>query len=358
MDHAVLGTAVVQGAVRADRNTKRLLRNIARGEIALICHTDLDEPAAEGLLRAGVKAVVNAGRTMTGTFPHKGPLSLIRGRIPIFEIGESRFDEAADAEHVAIGAGRLVGRHADIPCAPFGYKDWERLNRAAERNFRHTLWGFAENTLKRAEQELETLFRPLSLPELRKPIRSNEVLIVARGSGYKDDLTALRPYIADARPVLIGVDGGADALTEQGYRPDLIIGDMDSVSDETLRCGAQLLVHAYVDGRAPGLERVRSLGLYSDIVAAPGTSEDIAMRLAYEREAARIVIVGSHSHPVDFLEKGRAGMASTLLVRMLVGHKLVDAKGASLWLRRKHALRTLALPALAEGGALRWNPYR
>jgi uncharacterized membrane-anchored protein len=32
---------------------------------------------------------------------------------------------------------------------------------------------------------------------------------------------------------------------------------------------------------------------------------------------------------VEFLDKGRAGMASTFLVRMKVGGKLVDAKGVS-----------------------------
>ncbi|RKN84680.1 putative cytokinetic ring protein SteA [Paenibacillus ginsengarvi] len=353
----VRAAAVMEGVVRADRNTKRLLRHIRRGEIALICHDDLDEPAAEGLLRSGVKAVINSGRTMTSAFPHDGPLLLLREGIPIYEIDESSFELLQDGERIRIRDGTLTGLHAELVCYPFGYEEWERLKRTGERMYPLTLLGFAENTLHYAANELNSLTRPLTLPELNNPLETRDVLVVSRGSGCREDLAALRHYIRSAKPVLVGVDGGADVLVSQGYVPDLIIGDMDSVSDQTLRVGAQLLVHAYPDGWAPGLERIRQLGLASDTVAAPGTSEDLALRLSYEQGAARIVIVGSHSEPIDFLKKGRAGMASTLLVRMLVGHKLIDAKGASLWGSKKSQLHKFA--AIVEGGALwRTSPYR
>ncbi|TMV51384.1 hypothetical protein FE783_06255 [Paenibacillus mesophilus] len=328
----------IEGTIRSDNNTKRLLRSIRKGEIALIRHADLDEPAAEGLLLAGVKAVVNAARTMTGKFPHEGPLCLLRSGVPVFEIEDECFEAVRDGSMVTLSEGMLAVGPIAIPCRSFGWEEMIEANRLAEWSFGRTVIGFAENTLHYANKELDMLLKPLDLPPLGRKIKMNHVLIVSRGKGYKEDLAALRFYINEVKPVMVGVDGGADALTAQGYRPDFIIGDMDSVSDETLHIAAQLLVHAYVDGRAPGLERIRRLGLSCDTVAAPGTSEDVAMRIAFEQEAAKIVIVGSHSHPVDFLEKGRAGMSSTLLVRMMVGHKLVDAKGASLWMQPKKPL--------------------
>ncbi|HHV82143.1 MAG TPA: hypothetical protein GXX43_00515, partial [Tepidanaerobacter syntrophicus] len=150
-------------------------------------------------------------------------------------------------------------------------------------------------------------------------------------NNYKEDLAAIKTYIDEVRPVLIGVDGGADALLEYGYTPDIIIGDMDSVSDNTLRICKEkdIVVHAYPDGRSPGLERIKKLGLDAKIFTSPGTSEDIAMLLAYEKGADLIVAVGTHSSMIDFLEKGRKGMGSTFLVRLKVGSILVDAKGVS-----------------------------
>lgn len=326
-------TFEMKGIVRSDPITKRLLRSIRQGEIALIRHTDLDEHAADGLLAAGVKAIINAARTMTGRFSHDGPLCLIRAGVPIFEIDSVQFSLAQDGEPISLRDGMLVCRSGTVPCRLFGYEEWMEANRLAERCMNETVFEFAENTLRHAYEELGMLLKPLTLPKLRKSLQGHDVVIVSRGKGYKQDLAALRHYIGESKPVLVGVDGGADALVAQGYRPDLIVGDMDSVADDTLGCGAQLLVHAYMDGRAPGLERISRLGLRSDIVAVAGTSEDAAMRIAYEQGAARIVTVGSHTQPVDFMEKGRAGMASTLLVRMMIGHKLVDAKGASLWVQ-------------------------
>jgi uncharacterized membrane-anchored protein len=174
-------------------------------------------------------------------------------------------------------------------------------------------------------------------------------LIVVRGADYREDLSTLRRsgYIQELHPILIGVDGGADALLAEGAKPDVIIGDFDSVSERALRCGAKLIVHGYTDGRAPGAKRLDDLGLEYTVFAAAGTSEDIAMLLAYERGAELIVAVGSHSHMIDFLDKGRAGMASTFLVRMKVGPILVDAKGVSRLYKQQVRKGDLALLVLS-----------
>jgi uncharacterized membrane-anchored protein len=183
------------------------------------------------------------------------------------------------------------------------------------------------------------------------------VLVVVRGYDYREDLTALRSYIRELHPLLIGVDGGADALLDAGLRPDLIIGDMDSVTTEALVSGAELVVHAYADGRAPGMERLEALGLPCEVFEATGTSEDIAMLLAYERGAELIVAVGTHTNLVELMDKGRKGMASTFLTRLRVGSVLVDAKGVSRLYRggiRRQDLMLLVLMTLATMAVAVW----
>jgi uncharacterized membrane-anchored protein len=173
--------------------------------------------------------------------------------------------------------------------------------------------------------------------------------VVARGYRHSEDLKALHAYIREYKPVMIGVDGGANALLEAGYRPDLIVGDMDSVSDRALRCGAEIVVHAYPNGHAPGLPRVQDLRLQSVTLPASGTSEDVAVLMADEAGATLIVVVGMRFSLVEFLDKGRSGMASAVLTRIRVADKIVDAKGVSRLYKSRisgWALVMLALAAL------------
>ena len=197
----------------------------------------------------------------------------------------------------------------------------------AKQSISAELERFAENTIGYIKDERDVLLEAARLPEVKTDFHGRHVLIVVRGYDYKEDLAALRAYIREVRPLLVAVDGGADALLDFGLKPDMIIGDMDSVTTEALLSGAELVVHAYAGGRAPGLERIEALGLPSVVYEASGTSEDIAMLLAYERGAELLVAVGTHTNLVEFLDKGRKGMASTFLVRLRVGPILVDAKG-------------------------------
>ena len=222
----------------------------------------------------------------------------------------------------------------------------ELLEKAKE-NLGAELEKFAENTLTYVLKEKSILLDPTNLPDVGTLFEGRHALVVVRGESYREDLAIIRTYIGDVKPVLIGVDGGADALVELGLKPDIIIGDMDSVSDATLRCGAELIVHAYTNGKAPGLARVEELGLNAMVCAVPGTSEDLALLLAYEKGAEMIVAVGTHSHLIDFLDKGRKGMSSTFLVRLKVGNRLVDAKGVSKLYRIHPTGRHFAVLAIA-----------
>jgi uncharacterized membrane-anchored protein len=208
------------------------------------------------------------------------------------------------------------------------------------------LEAFAHNTIQYMLEERDLLAGRIDLPRFDTDFRDRPVLIVVRGVDHKRDIRALRPYIRDLRPVLVGVDGGADALLQEGFKPHMIVGDMDSAAEATLRCGAELVVHAYPDGRAPGREYLEELGLVHKIVPAPGTSQDIAMLIAAEKGAELLVSVGSHFNLVEFLDKNRRGMASTFLTRLRVGEILVDAKGVSRLYKPRPGIAPIALLAV------------
>src|SRR6185312_6475093 len=291
------GLSGVTGVARLDRRTKRLAGRLNPGDIAIIDHVDLDRVAAESLVEAKVSAVVNAQPSISGRYPNLGPDLLVSNGIALLD---------------------NVGDEA-----------------------------FAANTMEYMKRERALLLDGVGVPEVRTSFERRHVLVVVRGNDYKADLDALKNYIREYRPVLVGVDGGADALYEAGHKPHVIVGDMDSVSDDVLTCGAEVVVHAYPDGRAPGLARVQDLGIDAVTFPALGTSEDIAMLLANERGASLIVAVGTHATLDEFLDKGRIGMASTFLTRLRVGGKLVDAKGVSRLYRSRISSGALLLLVLA-----------
>jgi uncharacterized membrane-anchored protein len=324
---------------------------IRSGDIAIIDHEDLDPVAAESLLNAGVHAVVNAAASVSGRYPNRGPLILADAGVPIVDrCGPELLDRVADGQSISIVGGEV---RCDGDVVARGVPQTPATLNAAIDDARQTMGAeltrFAENTLGYIQGESHLLLDELELPDLRTEISGRQVLIVVRGSDFRDDLEMLRRsgYMQEMRPVLVGVDGGADALVEMGLRPDLIVGDFDSVSESTLRCGAELVVHAYRDGVAPGAERLEELGVEYLTIRSEGTSEDIAMLAAWELGAELIVAVGTHSSMSDFLDKGRAGMASTFLVRMKVGPILVDAKGVSRLYRQQVRKRDLSLLVLA-----------
>jgi uncharacterized membrane-anchored protein len=323
----------IVGVARVDRKTKRLVRRLQPGDIAVIHHADIDRVAAETLVDASPVAVINAAASTTGRYPNLGPMLLCQAGITLLDgVGSDVMERIAEGDKVAIDGDRVL---VDGKVVATGVvQDLDKVDAAIEsarENIGPELERFAQNTFDYMRQELGLLTGTLDVPATDVLLQGRHVLIVVRGIDYKEDLRLLRQsgYLNDVKPVLVGVDGGADALLEIGERPDIIIGDFDSVSESTLRCGAQLLVHGYTDGRAPGAKRLDELGLPYSVFSAPGTSEDIAMLLAFEQGAELIVAVGTHNSMVEFLDKGRAGMASTFLVRMKIGSALVDAKGVS-----------------------------
>ncbi len=321
----------IKGLVKVDHKTKKLVKRLKPNDIAVINHEDLDEIAAKSLISKKVKAIINAKRSITGRYPNIGPYLLINSGITIVDNAGDSVMNLKENSKVEIDANGKIfcGQNFVAKGQILTKEQVESLLEKGKDNIENLLDKFIDNTLEYAKKEKFLIMGGVTIPETNTCFKDKHVLIVVRGNNYKEDLAALKAYIDEMKPVLIGVDGGADALIEYGYQPDMIIGDMDSVSDKALMACKEIVVHAYPDGRAPGLERINKMNLESKIFTAPGTSEDIAMLLAYEKGASLIVAVGSHSNMIDFLEKGRKGMASTFLVRLKVGSILVDAKGAS-----------------------------
>lgn len=321
---------VLAGKIKVDKKTKNLVKRLRPQEIAVIDHADLDELSALSLVKAKVKAVINASPSMTGNYPNLGPLILLNYQIPLLDNVGPAIMTLQDNQYVEIRKNEIyLNQHLWGQGVRQTKEKLQRTLQDSKNNLHRNLSSFIDNTLFRAGLERKIVLEKLAVPPLKQQIKDKHALIVVRGQGYLADLRAIKSYINDLKPVLIGVDGGADALRENGYRPDLILGDMDSVSDEALQGGSELVVHAYANGDAPGIERIKKLGLTAKIFPAPGTSEDAAMLLAHQCGANLIVAVGTHTSMIDFLEKGRRGMASTILTRIKVGEILVDAKGVS-----------------------------
>ncbi|MGH2913096.1 MAG: putative cytokinetic ring protein SteA, partial [Solirubrobacteraceae bacterium] len=354
-----LGTASreVSGPVRLGRKTKLLVRHLMGGDVAVIDHLDLDRVSAEELISAGATAVLNCKSSTSGTYPNLGPQLLVEAGVLLVDLpDDSLFQSLSDGDPLTV---RATGSSGEVlfrgqPLVIGEVLDVVRVRAETEarrREIGEALERFAHNTIEHMREERELLAGRIDLPRFRTDFRDRSALVVVRGVDHQRDLRALRPFIRDTRPVLVAVDGGADALLEVGLRPDMIVGDMDSAGESALlaaRDGStELVVHSYPDGRAPGRQRLEELEVPFKLVPAPGTSQDVAMLIAAEKGARLIVTVGSQFNLVEFLDRNREGMSSTFLTRLRIGEILVDAKGVSRLYRPMPGLAPLVVVIVA-----------
>ncbi|GAA4422864.1 putative cytokinetic ring protein SteA [Georgenia halophila] len=340
--------AGIVGPARVDARTKNLTKRLAPGDVAVIDHEDIDRISAEALVSCRPAAVLNAARSTSGRYPNLGPEILMQAGIPLVDDLGAAVMSVRDGQRLVVDGGEV--RAGGSLVAEGTAQDADTIAAAtaeAREGLSTQLEAFAANTMDYVQREKDVLLDGIGAPDIRTDFDGRHVLVVVRGYHYKEDLAILRSYIRDYRPLLLGVDGGADAIIEAGYTPDMIVGDMDSVSDQALKSGAEIVVHAYRDGRAPGARRMEDLGVEHIAFPATGTSEDVAMLIADDCGAELIVAVGTHNTLVEFLDKGRSGMASTFLTRLRVGSKLVDAKGVSQLYRTRISTWQLVLLALA-----------
>lgn len=327
----------IVGTVRADRRTHDLVRRLRPGDIAVIDHPDIDRHSAEALVDAGVAVVVNATESVTGSYPNLGPGIIAAAGIPLVDnIGDEAYAQLRDGETIRVDDATL---YCDtMPIAEGEVLDRRRIDQLiewAKEGMTAQLEAFTANTAELLRRERELLLDGVGIPEVKTRFAGRHALVVARGYDYREDLAGLKAYIREYHPVLVGVEEGADVLREAGYKPDLIVGAMSTVSEDALKGGAELVVHSYRDGKAAGFNRLERLGLHG--VAFPGAvaDEDIAMLLADACGADLIVAVGTHTSLVEFMDRGKTDMSSSYLTRVRLGSKLIDANGV----RRLHHTR-------------------
>ncbi len=344
---------MIAGPVRPGRKTKLLVKHLVRGDVALVDHLDIDRVSAEELIATGVVAVLNCSPSSSGRYPNLGPQLLVEAGILLADLPDrTLFDLLSDGDPVVLRAHgtRLEVVRKGRVLAEGDVLDEGRINAETElrrREMGEALERFAHNTIEHMREERELLTGRIQLPRFSTDFRDRSTLVVVRGADHQRDLRALRPFIRDRRPLLVAVDGAAEALLQAGHTPDMIVGDMDSAGEDALRCGAELVVHSYPDGRAPGRERLEQLGLAFKLVPAPGTSQDVALLIAAEKGARLIVAVGSQFNLVEFLDRNREGMSSTFLTRLRIGEILVDAKGVSRLYNPRPGLTPLLLVIIA-----------
>jgi uncharacterized membrane-anchored protein len=349
--HALPG---VTGVARVSRNSDSLLGRVGHGDIVIFDHIDIDRATADALVTAGVTAVVNASPSVSGRYPNLGPEILLAGGVALVDnVGDRVFSRVRDGSKVRLYDGGLYA--GDDEVAQGVEQTAESIADQlieAKAGMAAQLEAFAANAIEYMKRERSLLLDGVGIPEVTTKIAGRHVLVVAASPDTAGELKKLRRYIADYNPVLVGVDGGADALRTAGYKPKLIVGNPDRIGTGTLRGGAEVVIPADIDGHAPGLERLQDLGLGAVTFPATGTSEDLTLLLADAHDAALIVTVGMHTTLTELLDRSHGSAASTFLIRMRVANKIVEAPAVFRLYKARISWWSVALLVLAAAAAI------
>jgi uncharacterized membrane-anchored protein len=340
----------VTGVARVDRRTGDLLRRVGPGDIVVFNQIDLDRRTADVLVAAEVAGVVNASPSISGRFPNLGPEILVSAGIPLIDnVGTAALHDIREGTRLRLHEGTVYAGERELAKgsaqSPESVAD-QMIE--AKAGMSAQLEAFSANTIEFLRRERTMVLDGVGVPELYVPMKGREVLVVAPGHGHADELRGLRRYIREHRPVLVGVESGADTLRSAGYKPQVIVGDPDGTRTETLMCGAEVVVPAHSDGHAPGLERVQDLGIGAVTFPSSGNAEDLALLLADSHGASLVVTVGSQATLAEFLDRGRSGSnPSTFLTRLKLGSRLVDGKAVATLHRARVPMAAVLLLVLA-----------
>ena len=340
----------ITGTARVDRDIDRLLRRVGPGDIAVLDILDLDRVTADALVDAGVVGVVNASPSISGRYPNLGPEVLLANNIALIDnAGTEIFKKVKDGAKVRLyDGGVYTGDRRLVHGVERTDEEVRDLMHDAKIGLVAHLEAFAGNTIEFIRSESPLLIDGIGIPDIDVDVYRRHVVVVADGPGASDDLKALKPFIKEYQPVLVGVGAGADILRERGFRPQLIVGNPEQMSAEVLRCGAQVVLPADADGHAGGLERIQDLGVGAMTFPAAGSATDLALLLVDHHGASLIVTAGQSANIEEFFDRTRAqSNPSTFLTRLKVGEKLVDAKAVATLYRSHISGGAIALLVLA-----------
>jgi uncharacterized membrane-anchored protein len=340
----------VTGTARVDRDIDRLLRRVEAGDIVVLDVLDLDRATADALVDANIAGVVNASPSISGRYPNLGPEVLVANGVTLIdETGPEAFKKIKDGAKIRLNNGGVYAgdRRLVLGTERTEHEINEMMHDAKSGLVAH-LEAFAGNTIEFIRSESPLLIDGIGIPDVDVDLHRRHVVVVAEEPDAAEDLKALKPFIKEYQPVLIGVGTGADVLRKAGYRPQLIIGDPENISAEVLKCGAQVVLPADADGHAPGLERIQDLGVGAMTFPAAGSAADLALLLADHHGASLIVTAGHTANMEDFFDRSRQhSNPSTFLTRLKVGEKLVDAKAVATLYRSRISGGAIAMLVLA-----------
>ncbi|GGK32321.1 thiamin pyrophosphokinase [Nocardia camponoti] len=346
----------VTGTARVDRDTRRLLRRAGAGDVVVLDETDLDRATADRLVAAKVAAVVNVAPSISGRYPNLGPELLASNGIPLLDAySPDVFGKIKDGAKVRVDGAAVysAGSGKKEPellaeCIELDIDEVAARMTAARVGLADHLDAFAGNTTEFFRTESSLLIDGIGVPDIELDLRNRHVVVVADGPEHAAELQRLKPFIKEYAPLLVGVGAGADTLRKMKYTPDLIVGEPDEISDQTLRCGAEMILPADTDGFARGLERIQDLGIGATTFPSSGSPTDLALLLLDHHNAALIVLAGAHANLEDFFDRGRRDAnPATFLTRLKVGPKLVDANAVATLYRQRSTGAAIALVVMA-----------
>lgn len=352
------------GTARVDRRTQALLSRLRPGDIAVLDHLDLDRATAQALVDAEVAAVVNASACISGRYPNLGPEVLTDAGVLILDRTEAALQ---------IKDGTRVRIHEDVvwigeePVAHGRELDGDAVRRQLEQAREQMvvqLETLTHNSTEFLRREQDLLLHGRGLPGVGVAIEGRPVVVVVDGADVATELRAIRRFVAERRPVLIGVDRGADALVAAGLTPDIVVVDVhgedrNRAKGSVLKTAREVVVRLERGAPMP-VENFERMGVRPQRLETSATAEDAALLLAHAHGASVIVGVGLHATITDFLDRQRAGLASTYLTRLSVGDLLVDASAVptlySGRVRPRHVFLVLLLGLVALAVAVSVTP--
>ena len=320
------------GTARVERRTRGLLPRLRPGDVAVLDHLDMDRTTAQSLVDAGVVAVLNASAMISGRYPNLGPRVLAEaGVLLVDRIGSDGLAAIKDGASVRIHEATVYVGEQPVASGRELDADAVRAEMDQARTGLITqLETFTHNSTEFLRREEQLLLHGQGLPRPSTRIAGRPVVVVVAGHEYDAELTAVRAFMREQEPVLIGVDRGAEVLREAGYRPDIVVLDArtdeaDRPSVKTLRGARDVVLRVDRGGDRGATELMERLGVRPLRLESGATTEDAALILADACDASLIVGVGMHATLDEFLDRQRPGLASTYLTRLVVGPRLVDA---------------------------------
>jgi uncharacterized membrane-anchored protein len=355
----------VHGPARVHRRTASVLSRLDEGDVAVLDHVDMDRDTAQALVDAGVVAVVNAGPMISGRYPNLGPELLVdAGLVVVDSAGPEIFDRVKDGTVLRIDGGVVYSGDALVAPARELTADVVRAEMGSARSgLAAQLESLTHNSTEFLRREQDLLLHGHGVPRTATDMAGRPVVVVVRSHGWEDELRGIRPYVREQRPVLVGVDRGADALAGAGHRPDVVVvtgGTDDLPSAAVLRRARDVVVLVERGAPRSTTEQFERLGIRPLRFETTATTEDAALLLASAHEASLIVGVGMHATLDEFLDRRRTGLASTFLTRLKLGPDLVDAAALPRLydgaVRPRHLAGALVAGVLALAAAVSVTP--